>query len=177
MRLFIAINFDDKIKDELCLLTDQLKNYSVSGNFTRRENLHLTLVFIGETPSNKITSIKSAIDNIQQQPFDIKFTHIGKFKRTGGDIFWVGIDKMPALSSVYTQLYNNLTACGFNIESREYKPHLTLSRQMVLNLPLDYDNLNDYIPKQNITINKISLMKSERINGKLIYTEIYSKKL
>ena len=71
MRLFIAINFDDKIKDELCLLTDELKNYSVSGNFTRRENLHLTLVFIGETPSNKITSIKSAIDNIQQQPFDI----------------------------------------------------------------------------------------------------------
>ncbi len=177
MRLFIAINFDDKIKDELCLLTDELKNYSVSGNFTRRENLHLTLVFIGETPSNKITSIKSAIDNIQQQPFDIKFANIGKFKRTGGDIFWIGIDKMPALSSIYTQLYNNLTACGFNIESREYKPHLTLSRQMVLNLPLDYDNLNDYIPKQNITINKISLMKSERINGKLIYTEIYSKKL
>ncbi len=48
---------------------------------------------------------------------------------------------------------------------------------MALNLPLDYDNLNSYIPKQNININKISLMKSERINGKLIYTEIYSKKL
>ena len=44
MRLFIAINFDDKIKDELCLLIDKLKNYSVSGNFTKRENLHLTLV-------------------------------------------------------------------------------------------------------------------------------------
>lgn len=177
MRLFIAINFDDKVKDDLCLLIDNLKNYSVSGNFTKRENLHLTLVFIGETPSNKITSIKSAMDNIKQQPFNINFTHIGKFKRTGGDIFWVGIDKNPALSSIYTQLYDNLTACGFNIESREYKPHLTLSRQMVLHSPFDYDNLNNDIPKQNINVNKISLMKSERINGKLIYTEIYSKKL
>lgn len=177
MRLFIAINFDDKIKDKLCLLINNLQQYSIAGNFTKRENLHLTLIFIGETPSNKIAAIKNAMDNVQQQPFDINFTHIGKFRCTNGDIFWVGIDQNSMLSSVYTQLYKNLTASGFNIESREYKPHLTLSRQMVLNYPLDYDNLNNDIPKQNININKISLMKSERINGKLIYTEIYSKKL
>ena len=56
MRLFIAINFNDYIKNELCSVMENLKKYTLRGRFTSRENLHLTIVFIGET--NKVEAVK-----------------------------------------------------------------------------------------------------------------------
>ena len=48
MRLFIAIRFDNKILDALTRYREELKKLGVTGRFTPRENLHLTLAFIGE---------------------------------------------------------------------------------------------------------------------------------
>ena len=42
MRLFIAIELDDRIKDELCFIQKRLKMQGMKGNYTPRENLHLT---------------------------------------------------------------------------------------------------------------------------------------
>ena len=48
MRLFIAIELTDRIKDELCMIQKRIKLQGMKGNFTVRENMHLTLAFIGE---------------------------------------------------------------------------------------------------------------------------------
>ena len=48
MRLFIAILFEENIINALTHFQDNLKAKGVKGNFSRRENLHITLAFIGE---------------------------------------------------------------------------------------------------------------------------------
>lgn len=48
MRLFIEINFNEDIIEDLVRLQAEFKRCRVAGNFTKPENLHLTLVFIGE---------------------------------------------------------------------------------------------------------------------------------
>ena len=48
MRLFIAILFEEKIINALTQFQDNLKAKGVKGNYSRRENLHITLAFIGE---------------------------------------------------------------------------------------------------------------------------------
>lgn len=48
MRLFIAINFNEDVIEDLVRLQAEFKRCRVAGNFTKPENLHLTLVFIGE---------------------------------------------------------------------------------------------------------------------------------
>ena len=48
MRLFIAIQFEEKILDAITDFQDDLKAQGVTGNYTLRENLHITLAFIGE---------------------------------------------------------------------------------------------------------------------------------
>ena len=48
MRLFIAIQFEEKIIDAITDFQDDLKAQGVTGNYTPRENLHITLAFIGE---------------------------------------------------------------------------------------------------------------------------------
>ena len=48
MRLFIALNFDANTVDSLCRLQSLLRDNDVEGNYTKPENLHMTLSFIGE---------------------------------------------------------------------------------------------------------------------------------
>lgn len=173
MRLFIAVNFTEKIKDQLSAEIIRLKGHAVQGNFTRRENLHLTLVFIGET--GRVSEAEHAMDAVVIKPFTLNMGGLGVFRRAGGDICWIGIEKNDILSSVYRQLYAELSKAGFQLERRAYQPHLTLGREVILQEGYECSTLEKMAPKMSMEVKKISLMKSERISGKLTYTEIYSK--
>ena len=60
MRLFIAINFSPSFKKAILSSAQQLRDRGVRGNFTREENLHLTLAFIGE--SDRVNDIRGVLD-------------------------------------------------------------------------------------------------------------------
>lgn len=175
MRLFIAINFDQPVKDILVESIQNLKQHSKSGNFTHRENLHLTLVFIGET--TKLDIIKKAMDKVDADKFILDISDFGSFKRNGGDIYWIGVEKNNTLLSIFNQLYKLISDYGFKIDNREYNPHLTFGREVILEDSFNIDEFINSLPKIQTQVKKISLMKSERINGKLTYTEIYKKDL
>ncbi|NLP31304.1 MAG: RNA 2',3'-cyclic phosphodiesterase [Clostridiales bacterium] len=175
IRLFIAINFKEEVKDTLLDIQKQLKGYAEKGNFTRRENLHLTVVFIGETMN--LEAVKNAMDKVSVDPFNITISGLGKFRRRGGDIYWLGIDKSDKLNNLYNQISSELYNLGFDIEKREYKPHLTLGREVILQRNFNEIEFNENLSPITMDISRISLMKSERINGKLTYTEIYFKEL
>lgn len=175
MRLFVAINFDDKIKDSLMSNIEKLQEESLQGNFTRRENLHLTVVFIGETIN--ISAVKSAIDEIDSESFKLQVKGFGSFKRNGGDIYWRGIQADENLYEIYRQLKNALEKRGFILEDRPFKPHLTLGRRILVNPEFNILDFKKQLPVLKIQVNRISLMKSSRIDGKLTYTEIYAKRL
>ena len=174
MRLFIAINFSNEIKGKLAAAQDALRKHALSGNFTRAENLHLTLIFLGETPQSKLETIKQAMDTIQEKAFELRANGSGRFRRSGGDIWWIGMEENHTLKKIHHTLADSLTASGFEIEEREFKPHLTLARKVLLKSDKNVPKITDSF---NITVDKISLMKSEQIKGTLIYTEIYSKAL
>jgi 2'-5' RNA ligase len=175
MRLFIAINFSEEIKNRLFDAIGELKRNSLRGNFTNRDNLHLTLVFIGETM--EADKIITAINEVKAEPFLLRIGGLGKFRRDGGDIYWVGVEKSGELLQIYNQLYSELTEAGFRLEAREYKPHLTLGREVVPAEGFDRISFDKTVGTMEMRVPAISLMKSERISGKLVYTEIYRKTL
>ncbi len=173
MRLFIAINFDDEVKKYLKSVQADVKNISSGGNFSHEENLHLTLVFLGEVAPGRVNQIEQAMNSVHSLPFELVMGGVGSFKRGTGDIIWVGVKPNKILADIYKQLCNSLNNSGFVIESCDYKPHLTLAREVVLT-----DSIKSVsAPNIATTVNKISLMKSERLGGKLVYTEIYAKEL
>jgi 2'-5' RNA ligase len=177
MRLFIAINLNDDIKDYLVSAIHELKKASSTGNFTHRENLHLTLVFLGELHTESVGAIKTAINRVNAGSFPLSFSGFGRFKRRGGDIHWAGIENSRDLTAIQKQLSDELAAAGFTLEDREYSPHLTLGREIRLSDPAAdiYGALAD--EKKEMTVSRISLMKSERISGKLAYTEVFGRDL
>jgi 2'-5' RNA ligase len=166
MRLFIAIHFSPGVREVLLSAIDSLRAQAVSGNFTRPENLHLTLAFIGE--SNDPDSAAEAIDAAAVPPFFLAVRGFGHF----GDLWWVGIEKNPALTGLAESLQESLRRHGFEVDKRPFRPHITLARQVELRGAPQL-----CIPRTGMTVSRISLMKSERIRGKLTYTEIYGREL
>lgn len=165
MRLFIAINFNNDFKNIFIEDISLLKEYCLSANFTRRENLHLTLAFIGEV--NNASPVKKAMDSVTFEPFEISLGGIGNFR----DIYLRRLQNCDALNKLQKSVTENLENCGVDFDRKSFKPHITLARRVEL---LSAPSLPERDKK--MTVDKISLMKSERINGRLVYTEIYSKK-
>lgn len=175
MRLFIAVNFDQETKKALHDMAEKLRVQALKGNFTREENFHLTLVFIGET--SKVNLVKEAMGNLKASPFTLQMGSLGRFFRRGGDIYWVGVEKNQTLLLIYDQLFTALNNAGFELEKRPFKPHITLGREVVLMKEFNSQEFAHTMGHLSCEVTKISLMKSERIAGKLVYTEIYAKEL
>ena len=168
MRLFIAINFNPKTRSRLVSLRDELRNNSTRGRFSAPDNLHLTLVFLGECDKKQTADAKSAMNAVKFKPFKINIGCIDRFKRRGGDIWWAGISNSKQLTKLYDDLTNKLAEFGFQIENRKFSTHITLGREIITK------ESSRSFEEFGQTIDKIELMKSERINGKLKYTAIHN---
>ena len=179
MRVFIAIEFLDEIKDYLNEIKDIVIKESKSGNFTAKENFHLTLKFIGEVNKSKLENIKECIDKvaINHNDFKFKFNNLGEFPRGNKKIIWIGLQANEKLYNLYLNLEETLSAIGIKKEDREFKPHITIGRQVVLDN--DFNKLKENININDMCtfVNKISLMQSTRVNGELKYLPVYSKLL
>jgi 2'-5' RNA ligase len=175
MRLFIAILLSDDIKDELCSCIGRLRDEAESGSFTRRENLHLTLAFIGQT--ERLDDVKRAVNSVTSPCFELMLEGSGVFRRDGGDVFWAGIRRSEALDKLYRTLNAALAEQGLPYEKREFCPHLTLGRQVVTGEGFSAGDFSRAIKPVTMKAVKISVMKSERIAGRLVYTEISSHAL
>jgi len=171
MRLFIAVNFNDNTKNKLLTLRDELRSNSTRGNFTLPENIHLTLVFLGECDVKQTESIKSVINMTSFKPFDLIIERLGRFKRGSDDIWWAGVKEDTILLDLQQSLTTELCAKGFQPDNRKYNPHITLGREIVTEVsPKKVEPFGE-------TVTKIELMKSERVNGKLTYTAIFVKNI
>jgi len=177
MRLFIAVNFGVKVKKRLAETIYALKKNLVKGNFSECDNLHVTLEFLGEMPESRTEIIKECMDAAADSEFDIKIGHLGRFKRPEGDIYWRHISADDELYELQSRLHILLKKCGFSLEKRQFKPHLTLGRKMRAPAEFCFERINAEIGEIRCNVNRISLMKSEHIGGKLKYTEIYGKEL
>ena len=168
MKLFIAVNFDNYTKKRFENIQNNLKAANVSGKFTPSEILHLTVVFIGEVSGgiNKITDIMNFCftDRIT-----IDFSGTGMFNSS---IFFAKAENNPALYLLHNNLCKCLNLNEIPVEIRPFKPHVTLARTVKAN---GFEALN-YTPFSYEAAG-LSLMKSERINGRIFYSEIYKKEL
>jgi 2''-5'' RNA ligase len=175
MRLFIALNFSDELKDGLCKAMDVLRADCLRGNFTRRENLHLTLAFLGETAGTG--PVVQAMNRVQAEAFPLDVAGFGTFSRDGGELCWVGVKRNQPLESLYDRLWAELAKAGFRPENRPFKPHLTLGRKVIFSPGFHAEAFEKSLLPMHMEVDHISLMKSERIAGRLVYTELYSRAL
>lgn len=171
MRLFIAVNFDAETTGRILAVQERLRAMG-RGNFSRPENLHLTLAFLGEVPPERVDGVRRAMERTAVCPLKLTFDSTGRFPREGGDVWWIGCAGNPGLAQLQAELSRQLSAEGFHLERRRFSPHITLARAVRLREKPDCRPL----PGEPFSteIRTISLMLSERIDGRLTYTEQFS---
>lgn len=168
-RLFIAIAFPEEVRAYLTARIDALRQCASRGSFTRAENLHLTLVFLGDTDS--MDDVKKVMEETDGTPLYLTLSRAGKFAHDRGDIYWVGVKENPALLSLQARLENSLLAAGFPIEERPYRPHITLGRGV------KSENFNNKVSELSFLVTQYVLMESCNMNGRLVYNELRSRSL
>lgn len=162
MRLFVAVNFSDDFKKSLIEIMHELKKQGVQGNFTAVDRLHMTLCFIGET--HEVQTIKSALQGISFKPFELGLSEIGNFR----DLIWLGTKNNQKMSTLVKEIRTALENAGIEFDNKPFKPHITLIRKS------NGKKADIKLPDIKMKVNRISLMNSSQVNGKLVYTEIMS---
>ncbi len=161
MRLFIAIQLSDELKAAATSVMLELKKSGVKGSFVPTQNLHLTLAFLGDVKESG--PVKDALRTVSFKPFRISFSEIGNF----GDLVYVGMKGGQGLAGAAASVRKALDAAGIEYDRKKFVPHITIVRKAAGRWQLSS-------PKGEMTVKRISLMKSEERGGKRVYTEIFS---
>ena len=160
MRLFIAIKLNSEIRNALTDVQKHLIRRGIRGNYTNTDNLHITLAFIGEYDEPDF--VKEVLSEVPFSPFPISLSALGHF----GDLWWVGISDNVELASYVKRLHQALSEAGIPFDKKKFSPHITLIRKAIGSLPAVS------VPKTTMSVDHISLMRSERGPKGMIYTEI-----
>ena len=129
MRLFVALDIDDAVRQTISRFLDGVREFAPDGRWVRPESLHITLKFIGEQPDDAVGGIKQALSGIEGAPLQIKFRGFGFFPTVpSARVFWLGMESGPELAELATKIDRAMEPLGVEREVRAYSPHLTLAR-------------------------------------------------
>ena len=171
MRLFFALTFEDEVKRQLSQYRARLADHALQGNFTREVNFHLTLAFIGQSSvpqSQALTDILYALTERISCPPVLEIAHLGAFKRKSCDLIWLSIAKEQRLMQLQKQLMTLLATAGYPIDKRNFTPHITLGRNIVMRAELS----ELLLPTAVLPVRSLALMESKQQGGKLVYEVI-----
>lgn len=174
MRLFIGFDLNEVSLRFLSDLIKKLQLKAEKGRFVDPGLIHLTLEFLGDVEKEKIPELEWIIRSISWEPFELKLSELGCFKRREGDIVWIGLNESSKLINLWKELHRKLKNAGFKVEDRPYIPHITLGRRV--RFFEDYDSINKTMaqPMPSFIVDKLHLYHSTSENGNLEYLKIIS---
>ena len=166
MRMFIAIQLNDALKNELEDAQLLMRDNGIHGRYTRRENLHLTLAFIGDYPDPYY--VKEILDGIDFDPFTIKNKDVGSF----GNLWWAGISECRELDLRVRRIRRALADADIPFDRKKFRPHITLIRKPEPEGAVIPGGAAEYLGYSEMTVDHISLMRSDRTKSGMKYTEL-----
>lgn len=126
-RLFLACWPDEALRTQLHHQSRRLQK-QVGGRRTARENLHMTLLFLGYTPTEREQSLRRYCQALEAESFSLDIDRIGIWKRPR--IAWAAPSSTPAvLTELSDRLRKLAEYLGHETEKRIWRPHVTLLRK------------------------------------------------
>ncbi|MGH2795511.1 MAG: RNA 2',3'-cyclic phosphodiesterase [Actinomycetota bacterium] len=130
MRLFVAVDLPATVKDELDRLIAALRPSIPDAKWVPRDNIHLTLSFLGEVGDERVEPIVEALRGVAASRARIatRLSGSGAFPSPRrARVLWAGLEgeELPALAAVTAEALEPL---GFPREARAWTAHLTLAR-------------------------------------------------
>ncbi|MEM0351074.1 MAG: RNA 2',3'-cyclic phosphodiesterase [Archaeoglobaceae archaeon] len=136
MRLFVAVDMDEGVKKNLEPLLSRLS--AIQGlKVVEKENLHITLMFLGEVEESRIEKLKEALTRVKFSPFKIHLKKVGRFPEKGDvRVIWVGIENEDEIRELAEKVYSELKKLGFK-RDKDFVAHVTVARVKKRNKEID----------------------------------------
>lgn len=138
IRTFIALELPDQIIRLVAALQTELKGRGLRLRWVRSQNMHLTLKFLGDTPTDHTPAIAAAVQSAAKcaAPLQLTVQGMGVFPGIRRPrVLWTGLGgQVDLLQQLHGGLEEQLEGLGIAREKRSFKAHLTLAR---IKAPLD----------------------------------------
>jgi 2'-5' RNA ligase len=182
-RIFIAVKIDPDpgLMKIFNLLRTGLKDERIKWTETR--NLHITLSFLGDTETGKISAIDEMLRTVagSLDPFVILLRGTGLFRNFKDPrVIWVGIEPSPALEKLFQSVRDGLKKTGIGNGEDRFNPHLTLGRiksirdiDALRHIISDYSNAE--LQRQDVS--EVILYESILLPGGPVYKPLGKYKL
>ena len=130
MRLFLAIELPNDVRSHLLEARKRLETGLPKISYTKGDNLHVTLKFLGDIDPKRLDPIKESLALIKPQRIELRATGIECFPNRGPvRIVTAALDgTLPPLRALVESIEQRCKFLGFEKEQRAYKPHVTIGR-------------------------------------------------
>ena len=168
MRLFIGLGLDGGVKETLWDIVSGLR---VQGQFTPKENYHITMAFLGMREERQVKPIEriaaAAAREHSQQALTVN--GLGFFGRRENALLHAKLTPSQPLSALSDTLRRLLAGAGEDFDQKPFIPHITLARKADLTAV----NLRAPFPPISVAVDKLTLYHSTRVQGELRYIPIF----
>lgn len=131
MRLFLALNFEPPLQQDLADATRPLRDAVPSLAWVVQGRLHLTLKFLGAIAPDAVPAIRGAAQGVLRdaRAHHVTLAGIGGFPNLRRPrVVWMGMHDTAHLVSIAASLDRAVAALGVPAETRPFRPHVTLAR-------------------------------------------------
>jgi 2'-5' RNA ligase len=183
IRSFIAIDVENPdVVRKVEELQREVLRLGLDIKLVEKENLHITLRFLGEIPHSRINDVAKALANIRMNKFQIKLRGVGVFPDLARPrVLWVGVsDGIEELKKLASTVRDAVDRFAENREDREFVAHLTVGR---IKSSRNIERLQEFVARHAnvdfgvITVDKIKLKKSVLTPRGPIYTDLFVQPL
>ena len=127
VRLFFALWPQAELQQAFFAAGNKLHR-RCGGRRTRRENIHLTLAFLGAVEPARLPRVVAVADQIALPSFEMIFDRLGWWRQN--QVAWAATSDTPrAIVDLVKALQLGLVAEGFKFDERRFVPHITLLRK------------------------------------------------
>lgn len=129
---FFAVKLPDETKEKLKEYMDCVSLKLPFSRWVHHEDYHITLAFLGSAPEEQLQKASGLIaDSIRnEKTFPLYISRLGVFgKQETPRIFWCGTQQDKHLQDLRLKVYSACQEAGFKLETRPFKPHITMARK------------------------------------------------
>lgn len=124
-RLFFALDIPAPVKKKLLKVAAPI----AGAKWQNANQLHLTLLFLGQVDSELLPAIRAALRELPLQRFHLEVREVGCFGQPDTPRnLWAGVSPEAPVTELNDLLKQRLGHLGFQFESRPFRPHITLAR-------------------------------------------------
>lgn len=176
MRAFISVNLDEPLRGAIEEIQKILTPAAPGIRWTRAENCHLTLKFLGEIPLEAVPKLEASLKPVGErvQPFSIELGGAGQFPPRGPlSVLWIGCRQGEAsLNALEKHIRQALNEEEIGFDRKPFSAHLTIGRSN-RNVKVFFNNPEKYqdLVLGSLRVESFSLMESVLQPSGPAYTE------